>query len=145
MAFAMADTPALCGESVAHIDITTRLAQAKTRIASFDQSPVCDEADTMSFVGQVWPQPVIEDMVFDSLNRRGQSDNCFRFPSIFEGRGVDGHGRQVVEMRVRNQEAMKDFPEDVECVGLCTNVWKAKTCKGPFFKNLRVSCRREFL
>lgn len=106
LAFPVTNAPTLGSKTIAHIDIASRFARSETRVASFDQPPISHKSHSIAFVGQVGPKPVVEDVILDRLNCRGQRYNGFGFTAVLKGRCVDCHGRQMVEMRVCDEEGM---------------------------------------
>ena len=91
VALSMTDAPAFGCKPFADMNITACRSRSESRIASFNQASIGDEAHPVALVGEVGPDRVVEDVRLDSLDRRRQSDDCLCFPAIFQCRGVDGH------------------------------------------------------
>ena len=121
---AVGDFPGLDGQAVAHLDVSPARAVAECRVAAVCQSLKRYKAHAAFLVGEVGPQPVVEDVGFQSIDGFGQRGDLLRSGRVLERGRVDGEAGHVVQVGVRDQVRADEVSKKVQGVGFGGLMWK---------------------
>ena len=73
----MAHTPDLDGQPVVDFKVAFAVALSHCRRTTFNQAHVSNHAGPVLFVGQIWPQDIVEDVCFERGNSGWESGHPF--------------------------------------------------------------------
>lgn len=122
----------IAGPIVAQLMPTTHAG-----IATFNQSLIGDEPGSSIFIGEVGPNNIIEKMGFDGGNHRGESRQWLWFASCFESRRANEEPRQMIEVRVGDEDRADNLSDDVDGVGPGRFIRQGKFRKRPLIFQLQ--------
>ena len=122
-AVAVTDAPAFDIEAVAHFDVAHAVAGPECHVAAFYQAHVGDQSDPAIFVGEVRPDDVVEDVIFDRIDGGWKGGETLGPIGMLERGGVDGETGKVVQVRVRYQVSRDQCSIDICRICFCCLIW----------------------
>lgn len=129
-AMAVADTPSLDEEPIAHLEIPPVLAVSQGGTTALYQSQVRQQAGAVVLVAEIGPDDVVEDVRFERLDRARQAGELLG-PRPGQAGGVDDEAGDVVEVRVRDEKGVDKMARDVGGIGFGGDVWQREAGKWP--------------
>ena len=102
-----------------------------TGITTFNQTLIGDEPGSSVFVGEVGPNNIIEKMFFDGANHRGESRQGLGLTSCLEGWRADEEPREMIKVRMGDEDCADDLSDDVDGVGPGRFIRQGKSSKRP--------------
>jgi hypothetical protein len=130
-ASAMGYAPALRSQAFCDFNIASPITVSEKVISTLGETHVCYEADTAVFVGEIWPDYIVEDVSSDGFNGLWKGGAAFSACGRLKGRCVDDEAGHVVQMRVGDEDGVDHLAEYISCVGLSGDVWDGKSSEGP--------------
>lgn len=127
---AVADGEGLDEQAVADFEVAAVGALAEDGGAAVDEAREGDEAGAVVLVGEVGPDAVVEDVVFEGGDGVGEAGDALGAAARGRGR-VDDHAVDVVEVGVGDDEALDDGLVEVQGVLGRGGVGEGEASKGP--------------
>lgn len=102
-AVAVTDAPAFDAQPVTNFDVAHAITGSECYVATFHQAHIGDQSHTTIFIGEIWPNDVVENVIFDSIYGGRKGSETFGSIGMLERSGVDGETGKMIQMRVRYQ------------------------------------------
>lgn len=121
-AVTVTDGPCLDQQPVADLQVPPTFAIAQCGTTAFDQSQVSNEAGAVSFVTEIGPDDVVEDVRLEGVDGARQAGKL-PGPSGRKSSGVDHEAGDVIQMRMGDEESIDESAGDVGSIRLGRGVW----------------------
>lgn len=129
----MTDTDTLRYEGLTGPNVTSSVPLAEARIPSFDKALIRNEPGSSVFIRQIWPDDVVEHVIFNGRDDGRQSRYSLGSIARFDEGSINGQTGQMIQMRVCDQNSSDDLTKYIRRIRLRRDIGKIKAHERPFF------------